>query len=61
MNYACFPAQFFWLVLQSLKNNVLFNDENNYVMHNILWVDNGRFKIKKKKKTQKVNRKSQFQ
>lgn len=36
MNYAYFPAQFFWLVLQSLKNNVLFNDENNYVMHNIL-------------------------
>lgn len=30
MNCACF----FWLLLQSLKNNVLFNDDkNNYVMH----------------------------
>lgn len=49
MNCACFPAQCFWLVLQSLKNNVLFNDESNYVMHNILWVDNGRLKKKKTK------------
>lgn len=54
MNCVCFPAQFFWLVLQSLKNNVLSNDESNYAMHNILWVDNGRFFFKKRQSKQEI-------
>ena len=46
MNRVCFPAHFFffWLVLQSLMNNVLSNDENNYVMHqDTLWLEKGSF------------------
>lgn len=53
MNRVCFPAHsfFFWLVLRSVMNNVLCNDENNYVIHqDTLWVENGRFFFKSHKK-----------